>query len=68
MADDFGGQGIGSRLMTSIMEVARDKGLSEIDGLVLSKNPSMLKLMRNLGFSVESMVDDTDFKLVRKKL
>ncbi len=68
VADDFGGQGIGSRLMTSIMEVARDKGLSEIDGLVLSKNPSMLKLMRNLGFSVESMVDDTDFKLVRKKL
>ena len=68
VGDDFGGQGIGSRLMTSIMEVARDKGLSEIDGLVLSKNPGMLKLMRSLGFSVESMVDDPDFKIVRKKL
>lgn len=68
VADDFGGQGIGSRLMTSIMEVARDKGLSEIDGLVLSKNPAMLKLMRSLGFSVEAMVDDSDFKIVRKKL
>ncbi|QKM65245.1 GNAT family N-acetyltransferase [Polynucleobacter tropicus] len=68
VADDFGGQGIGSRLMINIMEVARDKGLSEIDGLVLSKNPSMLKLMRSLGFTVENMVDDPDFKVVRKKL
>lgn len=68
VADDFGGQGIGSRLMINIMEVARDKGLSEIDGLVLSKNPSMLKLMRSLGFSVESMTDDPDFKIARKKL
>lgn len=68
VADDFGGQGIGSRLMLNIMEVARDKGLSEIDGLVLAKNPNMLKLMRSLGFSVESMIDDPDFKIVRKKL
>lgn len=68
VADDFGGQGIGSRLMINIMEVARDKGLSEIDGLVLSKNPGMLKLMRSLGFSVENMIDDPDFKIVRKKL
>ena len=68
VADSFGGQGIGSRLMISIMEVARDKGLDEIDGLVLSKNPGMLKLMRSLGFTVEPMVDDPDFKIVRKKL
>lgn len=68
VGDDFGGQGIGSRMMLNIMEVARDKGLSEIDGLVLSKNPGMLKLMRNLGFSVENLVDDSDFKIVRKKL
>jgi len=68
VSDEFSGQGIGSRLMLNIMEVARDKGLAEIDGLVLSKNPGMLKLMRNLGFSVEGMVDDPDFKIVRKKL
>jgi acetyltransferase len=68
VTDDFGGQGIGSRLMINIMEVARENGLLEIDGLVLSKNPGMLKLMRSLGFSVESMEDDPDFKIVRKKL
>ncbi len=27
VADDFAGQGLGARLMLSIMEVARDKGL-----------------------------------------
>jgi acetyltransferase len=66
VTDDFGGQGIGSRLMINIMEVARENGLLEIDGLVLSKNLGMLKLMRSLGFSVESMEDDPDFKIVRK--
>ncbi len=64
VADDFNGKGLGSRLMLSIMDVAREKGLSEIDGLVLANNPSMLKLMRSLGFSVKTYADDPDFKLV----
>ncbi|NML16863.1 bifunctional acetate--CoA ligase family protein/GNAT family N-acetyltransferase [Azohydromonas caseinilytica] len=64
VADDFAGKGIGSRLMESIMEVARDKGLAEIDGLVLANNPNMLKLMRSLGFTVKSFEEDPDFKLV----
>jgi acetyltransferase len=46
VADDFKGHGLGSRLMLSIMDFAREKGLSEIEGLVLTHNPTMLKLMR----------------------
>ena len=68
VADDFNGKGLGSRLMLSIMEVARAKGLSEIDGLVLANNPDMLKLMRRLGFSIKSYAEDPDFKLVTHKL
>ena len=64
VADDYKGQGIGSRLMESIMEVARDKGLSEIQGLVLSNNTDMLKLMRSLGYQVKAFSEDPDFKLV----
>ncbi len=64
VADDFSGKGIGSRLMLSIMEEARDKGLEEIDGLVLANNPGMLKLMRSLGFEVKPFPEDPDFKLV----
>jgi len=68
VADDFGGQGLGSRLMLSIMEVARSKGLTEIDGLVLANNPNMLKLMKSLGFAVKKFPDDPDFKLCSQSL
>ena len=68
VADDFNGKGLGSRMMLSIMDVARDKGLSEIDGLVLANNPGMLKLMRRLGFAIKAYPEDPDFKLVTHKL
>lgn len=63
VADDFSGKGLGSRLMESIMDVAREKGLSEIAGLVLANNTGMLRLMRNLGFAVKRYAEDPDFKL-----
>ncbi len=68
VADDFNGKGLGSRLMLSIMEEARDKGLTEIEGLVLANNPSMLKLMKSLGFNVKPFAEDPDFKLVTHPL
>lgn len=64
VADEFSGKGIGSRLMESIIEAAREKGLSEIDGLVLTSNSEMLKLMKKLGFSVKRFDEDPDFRLV----
>jgi acetyltransferase len=54
--------------MLGIMDVARDKGLSEIDGLVLSKNTGMLKLMSSLGFQIRPYDEDPDFKLCSKAL
>jgi acetyltransferase len=68
VADDAKGMGLGSRLMDSIMEVARDKGLSEIEGLVLTRNDRMLKLMVNLGFAVKRFDEDPDFRLVTHQL
>lgn len=68
VADDFNGKGLGSRLMLSIMEEARDKGLDEIEGLVLANNPGMLKLMKGLGFQVKTFAEDPDFKLVTHPL
>lgn len=68
VSDHYKGQGLGSRLMLSIMEVARSKGLAEVEGLVLANNDNMLRLMRSLGFAVGSFAEDTDFKLVTKTL
>jgi len=68
VADEFSGKGLGSRLMLSIMDVARDKGLKEIEGLVLANNPGMLKLMTGLGYKVREFEEDPDFKLVTHSL
>ena len=68
VADDFSGKGLGSRLMESIMDVAREKGLVEIEGLVLAKNPGMLKLMKSLGYTIKPFGEDPDFMLVTHTL
>ena len=68
VADDFAGQGLGSRLMLSIIEFARNKGLAQIEGLILANNGNMLKLMRNLGFQIKHFAEDPDFRLAVKLL
>ena len=68
VADDMAGKGVGSRLMRCIMDVAREKGLSEIMGLVLTHNTNMLKLMRALGFIIKPYPEDPDFRLVSYQL
>ena len=68
VADDFKGQGLGSRLLLSIMDFARARGLAEIDGLILANNPDMLRLMRSLGFAIQTFAEDPDFKLASKAL
>jgi acetyltransferase len=68
VSDDYKGQGLGSRLMLSIADFARHKGLAHIEGLVLANNPNMLRLMRGLGYEVRPFPEDPDFKLVVKAL
>ena len=68
VADEFAGQGLGSRLMAAITEFARNKGLAQIEGLVLAHNSNMLKLMRHLGFQIKHFEEDPDFKLAVKVL
>jgi acetyltransferase len=68
VADELKGKGLGSRLMLSIMDFAREKGLTEIEGLVLANNPNMLKLMKGLGFKTKTFAEDPDFKLVTYRL
>ena len=68
VADDFVGQGLGSRLMLSIMEAARSQGLSEVMGLILTNNAPMLRLMANLGFTVAAYAEDPDFRIATKAL
>jgi len=64
IADHFHGQGLGTTLMLSIVDAARDKGLKRIDGYVLAINAPMIRLMRALGFRIESDEDDPALKRV----
>ena len=68
VADEYSGQGLGSRMMLSIIEVARSRGLQEIDGLILANNQPMLRLMASLGFKISAYAEDPDFKLASKAL
>ena len=68
VADDFGGKGLGSRLMEGITDAAREKGLSDIEGLVLTNNADMLKLMRGLGFTIKPHPEEPEFRLVTRSL
>jgi len=67
-AEDMKGRGLGTRLMEGIMDVARDRGLSEIMGLVLSNNSGMLRLMRSMGFSIKRFAEDPEFSIVTHQL
>jgi acetyltransferase len=68
VSDDYVGQGLGSRLMLSIMDSARSKGLAEVMGLILTNNSPMLKLMTKLGFKIAAFPEDPDFRIATKAL
>ena len=68
VADEWQGKGVAHKLMTSLMDVARDRGLGRIEGEVLRANQSMLKLMTRLGFDIKTSEDDDSIKRVSKAL
>jgi len=68
IADRFHGQGLGTTLMQSIIDAARDKGLKRIEGFVLAINAPMIGLMRALGFRIETDDDDPALKRVWRPL
>ncbi|MDZ7804197.1 bifunctional acetate--CoA ligase family protein/GNAT family N-acetyltransferase [Thiohalophilus sp.] len=68
VADAWQGKGIGTHLMTALIDTARQRGLKQMEGEVLANNHDMLKLIEHLGFSARSSDDDPGIKVVLKKL
>ncbi|KAA6186966.1 bifunctional acetate--CoA ligase family protein/GNAT family N-acetyltransferase [Thiohalocapsa marina] len=64
VSDASSGRGIGARLMRSLMQNARNKGLRIMEGEVLTANHRMLALMKSLGFRIETDRHDPSIKLV----
>ncbi len=68
IADAWQGQGLGSRLMSGLMDAAREKGFRYIEGEVLARNTRMLRLMQRLGFATAADADDPGLYRVRRTL
>lgn len=68
VADEWHGHGIGHRLLSSLIEEARNKGLTTMEGDVLSTNAGMLQLAQTLGFTMTPNEEDMTLKRVVKRL
>jgi acetyltransferase len=67
VADAWQHKGVGHRLMDSLMDVARGKGLKRMIGDVLASNRNMLNLVSGMGFSIGQSEEDPAFKRVVKR-
>ena len=68
VGSEFGGAGLARTLMTALIEDAKRRGLSEMDGFVLAVNESMLRLARRLGFVIAPDPDDRALRICRLRL
>jgi len=58
VADEWQGSGLAGILMNALMDTARSRGLTRMEGIVLATNRRMLKFVRQLGFSLQRDPDD----------
>ena len=68
VAAEFGGAGLATRLMTTLIDEAKRRALKQMEGLVLSQNQPMLRLARRLGFRIESEPGDPTVRVCRMTL
>ncbi|MDO9064384.1 MAG: GNAT family N-acetyltransferase, partial [Sulfuricella sp.] len=68
VSDKWQHKAIGHKLMGSLIDAARDKGLKTMEGEVLAKNTSMLKLVATLGFNIATSAEDPAIKRVTRSL
>jgi acetyltransferase len=64
VADPYQGRGLGHHLMQRLIEVAKDRGVKRLTGLVLRENRPMLDLLRPLGFTATPSDDPTTVEAV----
>lgn len=68
VASEFGGVGLATALLTTLIDEATRHGLREMEGFVLSQNQPMLRLARRLGFSIKYDPGDASVSVCRMPL
>ena len=56
--DGLTNQGLGTLLMRRMLEYAASRGIDEVYGFVLTENEPMLDLCRDLGFRIQTKLDN----------
>lgn len=68
VSDQWQHKAVGHRLMGSLIDAARSKGLKTMEGEVLASNYEMLKLVATLDFAIATSREDPSIKKVTKVL
>lgn len=68
VSDKWQRKGIAHLLMLKLMDIARDRGLSKMEGEVLSNNFKMLELVKSLNFEVRKHPEDPQVMQVEAAL
>jgi acetyltransferase len=53
VADKYQGTGLGTKIMDMLIEIAQEKKLGSIYGIILAENKKMIRLARKMGFILE---------------
>jgi acetyltransferase len=68
VADDWHGRGVATELLRRLIDVARDRGLDRMEGVVLRENKGMISLAKELGFERQSIPDDPQVVIMSLQL
>jgi acetyltransferase len=68
LADAWQGQGLGRRLLETLLEHAASAGIREATGIVLATNVAMLRVARSKGFAVKPEPGDATVRRISRQL
>ena len=68
VADDWHNKGIATELLRRLIDIARDRRLEEMVGIVLRENKGMITLAKELGFDQQRSPDDPGVVIMALKL
>jgi acetyltransferase len=58
VADDWQRRGLGRRMMSRLIEIARARGFATMTGVILAENGAMLRMVAKLGFAIAADPED----------
>ncbi|MDH4204654.1 MAG: GNAT family N-acetyltransferase, partial [Desulfobacteraceae bacterium] len=63
VGDPWHGKGIGAELLKRCLSISKERGIENVQGLVLPENTQMLALGKKLGFTAKKVTGESDYKL-----